>query len=164
MTRPNLPASVHARLLNLCKAAGADFNLLLTRYATERLLCRLCACGEGNRFVLKGAMLFACWTDEIIRPTRDLDLPGRGDLSEPALREVFARACAANVEPDGMRYDAVKVAQWRAFLGRGRLTAQPADFVEAAGAIRAFLLPPIIAIREQRPFESRWKPGGPWEH
>jgi hypothetical protein len=34
----NLPASVHARLLRLAKQSGANFNVVLVRFATERLL------------------------------------------------------------------------------------------------------------------------------
>lgn len=36
-------ASIHARLLNLAKARGDDFNMVLTRYAIERFLYRLSA-------------------------------------------------------------------------------------------------------------------------
>ena len=35
----NLSASVLARLLNLAKQRGADYSLLLNRFALERLLC-----------------------------------------------------------------------------------------------------------------------------
>jgi hypothetical protein len=34
----NLPASVHQRLLNLSQQRGEQFNLVLTRFAIERLL------------------------------------------------------------------------------------------------------------------------------
>lgn len=37
----NLAASVQARLLTRAKARNEDFNLLLTRYALERILYRL---------------------------------------------------------------------------------------------------------------------------
>lgn len=40
-SRANLPASVHARLLNLARERGEDFQLVLTRFAIERLLYRL---------------------------------------------------------------------------------------------------------------------------
>ena len=54
----DMSASVRARLLELSRKNGEQFNFLLTRYALERLLYRL---GSTNRegFVLKGAMLFA---------------------------------------------------------------------------------------------------------
>jgi len=39
----DIAASVRARLLNLAKAQGADFNTLLVRFALERFLysCRM---------------------------------------------------------------------------------------------------------------------------
>jgi hypothetical protein len=63
-------------LLNLGKKTGEDFQLLLTRYAIERLLFRLAASEHADQFVLKRAMLFALWTGEMHRPTRDVDLLG----------------------------------------------------------------------------------------
>ena len=39
--RSNLAHSVRARLLNRARARGEDFQLVLTRYALERLLYRL---------------------------------------------------------------------------------------------------------------------------
>ena len=40
-SRRNVAASVRARLLNKARAEKLDFNLLLTRYALERVLYRL---------------------------------------------------------------------------------------------------------------------------
>ena len=72
-TKPitNVSASVRAKLLELSRKNGEQFNFLLTCYALERLLYRL---GSTNRerFVLKGAMLFALWTTTARhRPTVD---------------------------------------------------------------------------------------------
>jgi len=68
-----MSASLRARLLELSKKNGEQFNFVLTRYALERLLYRL---GSTNRdrFVLKGAMLFSLWTTSARhRPTLDMD-------------------------------------------------------------------------------------------
>ena len=81
MTSKDLRAiaqSVHQRLLNRRDRTGEDFNVLLVRYAIERLLYRLYVSPYINHFILKGAMLFAVWTDSPHRPTRDLDLLGIG--------------------------------------------------------------------------------------
>lgn len=59
----NIGASVRERLLNLSKARGEDFQLLLTRYANERLLYRLSVSSHAKSFVLKGATLFSLWLD-----------------------------------------------------------------------------------------------------
>jgi predicted nucleotidyltransferase component of viral defense system len=53
----DIGASVRARLLNLARERGQVLDLLLTRYALERLLYRLSRSAHRNRFVLKGAML-----------------------------------------------------------------------------------------------------------
>lgn len=47
----NRSASVLARLLNLAKQHGDDYNLLLNRFALERLLCRVAASiRDDNRY------------------------------------------------------------------------------------------------------------------
>jgi hypothetical protein len=53
----NIGASVRQRLLNLAHASGQPLELLLTRYALERLLHRLSKSPHRDRFVLKGALL-----------------------------------------------------------------------------------------------------------
>jgi hypothetical protein len=101
----NLPASVHRRLLNLDPQRRGDFNLILTRYALERWLFRLSKSTYVDRFILKGAMLFAVWLEEPYRSTRDLDLLGFGELSRNSIEEVFASTTSLDVEPDGLVFD-----------------------------------------------------------
>jgi len=69
----NIGASVRARLLQHAKANGQTFELVLTRFALERLLFRLSRSRHADRFVLKGAMLMMSWFDDPHRNTRDLD-------------------------------------------------------------------------------------------
>ena len=70
----NVGASVRARLQNLSRETGQSFDLILTRYALERLLYRLSTSAYADRFVLKGAMLLTSWFTDPHRPTRDRDL------------------------------------------------------------------------------------------
>ena len=81
MNRPlkDVGASVRARLLQLAKQRGDDFQLLLTRYANERLLYRLTRSQHSGLFLLKGAALFTLWTGHAHRATRDMDLLGFGE-------------------------------------------------------------------------------------
>ena len=61
MTKPNITntaASVKQRLLNRARAQKEDFNLLLTKYALERVLYRISQSPYKDIFVLKGALLF----------------------------------------------------------------------------------------------------------
>ncbi len=83
MTGPDIGASIRARLLNKAKAEGQDFNLVLTRYALERLLYRLGSSSHAEHFLLKGALLFDLWFDIPHRPTRDVDLLGFGPAEHP---------------------------------------------------------------------------------
>jgi Nucleotidyl transferase AbiEii toxin, Type IV TA system len=100
----NIGASVRQRLLNLAHARGQPMELLLTRYALERLLHRLSLSPHRERFVLKGAMLLATWFDEPHRATRDVDLLGFGDAAEEALLATFREIMALEVD-DGVSFD-----------------------------------------------------------
>jgi hypothetical protein len=77
----NVAASVRARLLKVSKERQEDFTLTLMNYGAERFLYRLAKSRHRDRFVLKGAMLFAVRVGEQYRSTRDLDLLGLGEAS-----------------------------------------------------------------------------------
>jgi hypothetical protein len=102
----NVGASVRARLLDRARAERSDFQILLTRYAIERLLYRLSVSGHRDRFILKGAMLFVTWVANPFRPTRDLDLLGYGDNGDQALAETFRAICSEPIAEDGVTFDA----------------------------------------------------------
>ena len=101
---PNLPASVHVRLLNVARQRQAPFQRLLAQYAVERLLYRLSQSQYREHFILKGAMLFLLWHDALPRPTRDLDLLGKGNPDPEHLEEIFRSLCQVFVEEDGLRF------------------------------------------------------------
>ena len=100
----DIGASVRQRLLNLAHARGQPMDLLLTRYALERLLHRLSLSPHRERFVLKGAMLLVTWFDEPHRATRDVDLLGFGDATEDALLSTFREIMAIEAD-DGVHFD-----------------------------------------------------------
>jgi hypothetical protein len=100
----NLEASVLARLLNLAKQRGDDYNLLLNRFALERLLCRVAASDHADRFLLKGALLFSLWYDQPHRPTRDADLLGFGPDDAETLIATFRDIAAIELR-DGIVFD-----------------------------------------------------------
>lgn len=102
----NIGASVRARLLDRARAERWDFQILLTRYALERLLYRLSISAHRDRFILNGAMLFVTWVADPFRPTRDLDLLGYGDNGADALAGTFRAICAQPVADDGVTFDA----------------------------------------------------------
>lgn len=99
-----LGASVLARLLNLAKQRGDDYNLRLNRFALERLLCRVAASDHADRFLLKGALLFSLWYDQPHRPTRDADLLGLGPDDAETLIATFRDIAGINLD-DGIAFD-----------------------------------------------------------
>lgn len=114
--RDGLARSVQTRLARHAMVINTDPNLVLTRYAVERFLYRLSRSPHVDRFVLKGALLMLAWLGDALRPTRDADLLGFGDLSDEALRQIVADVCKMDVEPDAMVYlaDTVRVEPIRA--------------------------------------------------
>jgi hypothetical protein len=131
-------ASVLARLLNRSRSTGENYNLLLSRFAIERLLYRLSVSPHAGSFVLKGALLFALWYDTPHRPTKDADLLGFGADDADTLRSTFTAICAIDAD-DGVRYETadMRIAPIRednvygglrlnipAFIGSARLPVQ----------------------------------------
>lgn len=114
-SKKNLPASVRQRLLNLSQSRKEPFDLLLVRFAIERLLYRLSRSRHAEKFLLKGAMLFAIWSDGSHRPTRDVDLLGFGPKDDDDMKAIFADLCTQDSTPDGLTFltDSVVVASIR---------------------------------------------------
>ena len=110
----NLSASILARLLTLAKKRGDDYNLLLNRFGMERLLARVSTSPHADRFLLKGALLFALWYDTPHRPTRDADLLGFGPDDEANLIATFRDIVAMHLgdgivfDPDSVKADAIR--------------------------------------------------------
>lgn len=134
----DLAASVRQRLLNIARRAGEDYNALLVRFATERLLFRISRSTQADQFVLKGAWLFYAWDLER-RATRDVDFLGFGESSPDAVEARFRDILGTEVEPDGVTFDldTLRVAPTRdgavypgdrirveARLGAARITVQ----------------------------------------
>lgn len=105
----NVAESVKARLLNLSRSRGVDFNQLLQLYAMERFLYRLGRSQHADRFVLKGALMLQTLCDDLWRPTMDIDLLGSIQNDHAVLERVILDCCRIEGN-DGMVYDATEVA------------------------------------------------------
>jgi len=101
----NLAKSVKDRLLNISRKEGRGFDVLLVRFALERLLYRLSVSEYRERFVLKGGMLVTAWIDDDNRVTRDADFLGYGDANPDKLVADF-RAIMQIEGDDGLVFDA----------------------------------------------------------
>lgn len=104
MSPPVSADSIRARLITLARERGQQAELLLTRYAIERLLYRLSLSAHRARFVLKGALLFDLWFHQSQRPTRDADLLGHGEHDPDAVAAVFREIVAIPID-DGIVFD-----------------------------------------------------------
>jgi predicted nucleotidyltransferase component of viral defense system len=102
--KANLAASIRARLLNHAKKQDAEFQQVLIRFTLERFLYRLSVSPHGERFVLKGALLFDLWFDVPHRPTRDADFLGFGSSDLGTLAATFREVAAITVD-DGIIFD-----------------------------------------------------------
>ena len=135
--RPNVAASIRARLLNRARGEDTNFQFLLDRYACERFLYRLGQSDLRDRFILKGASLLAVWMEEPYRSTRDLDLLAFGESDEGAVRGVVESICGVQCFEDGLTFDVDSMSvspiregqlyegrrvRLRAFLNRTRAT------------------------------------------
>ena len=99
-----MAASVRERLTQQARSRSANVQLVMTRYAIERLLYRLSLSRHRERFVLKGAMLFAVWANAPYRTTADLDLLGSGDPEPQLLARAIREICSVVVEDDGVTF------------------------------------------------------------
>jgi predicted nucleotidyltransferase component of viral defense system len=131
-------ASIRHRLLNIAREKGEEFQLVLDRYAVERMLYRLSVSRHRDDFLLKGAMLFRLWFDHGHRPTRDADFLGFGPPEADRIGAIVRELCAIELD-DGLvfdvgslmvepireeaRYDGLRVLL-RAMLGQARCLVQ----------------------------------------
>lgn len=114
MNQRNVAARVHARLLAKARAEKLDFNLLLTRYALERMLYRLSISKQHGQFLLKGALLFDVWFDGPHSPTHVAELMGFDYCEIPHLENLF-REISQIACDDGIVFqaDSVRAAEIR---------------------------------------------------
>lgn len=100
----NVAASVRQRLFNIAAKESSDFGFVLTRYGLERVLYRLSRSEHRDNFVLKGALLFQVWARTPHRPTKDLDLLGRGEPSTERCATIFGEIFTGETQEDGLTF------------------------------------------------------------
>ncbi len=135
----NVAASVRDRLLARSRETGEDFQFLLWRYVVERFLFRLSHSPYRDRFVLKGAMLFALWNQAFHRQTQDIDFAAYGDSETDDLEKALQQVCRTGVDDDGVVFHTDQIIsspirgtmdkggtrhRFPATVGRARLTVQ----------------------------------------
>ncbi|WP_232494806.1 nucleotidyl transferase AbiEii/AbiGii toxin family protein [Novosphingobium kaempferiae] len=101
-------ASIKQRLLNIARRSERPYDVVLVRYALERLLYRLSISAERDRFVLKGGMLVTLWIEGGHRETRDADFLGHGEAGSEHVRRVFEGIMSIDVN-DGLTFDTANI-------------------------------------------------------
>lgn len=96
--------SIRQRLRNELQRRGEDVSFGIQRYASERFLYRLGQSQHRQRFILKGATLFAIW-GATYRPTRDIDFTGYGSPEQGDVLRAFREICETDDAVDALVFD-----------------------------------------------------------
>jgi predicted nucleotidyltransferase component of viral defense system len=97
----NRAVSIRARLLNLAKKEGIDFQLIIIRFLHERLLYRLSVSDYSQQLILKGGAFIYAMQGLKSRPTIDVDLLGTQISNDiEILCEVFREICIVKSEDE----------------------------------------------------------------
>jgi len=92
-----------------------------------------------------------------------------GSTLVESIRRTFARRAthipSETLEglSDAFARNPLHVTRWRAFLAKSGLGATEVDLFGVVAGIRRFAQPALDAARDERPFESHWPAGGPWQ-
>lgn len=116
----NVQASIRARLLNKAKEDDRPFSEVLQYYGMERFLYRFSISVYADKFVLKGALMFAVWGVPERRTTLDMDFSAKYDDEIAGIEKAIKKTCKVRVVPDGLVFDPETV--------RGQKIRQDADY------------------------------------
>jgi len=105
----NIEASIKARLKNKAQETNRPFAEVMQYYGMERFLYRFSKSKYADKFVLKGALLFAVWQIPDRRTTLDIDFLARFDNEVETIEKVMRDACDTSVDPDGLKFDSQTV-------------------------------------------------------
>lgn len=139
----DIGASVRARLLRLARERGEDFQLLLTRYANERLLFRLASTKLAREFEFYGELL-----TRAIRATFERRMTPLPTTTPVALTAAFGD-------------DPTKRTQWSGFVRKAGVR-DVGSLTDTISAVAAFIAEPLAAAATGRPAPRTWTAGGPW--
>ena len=105
----NVAASVKARLMNIAKENGSNYQFVLRQYVQERFLYRLSKSIYKNNFILKGALLFLAHNISNLRPTRDIDFLGDSVSNDIKIIEEIVKDILKVKYDDGVNFDEEKI-------------------------------------------------------
>lgn len=99
--------SIQQRLLAISRQQKTNHQQTLTLYFIERFLYRMSISTYKNQFILKGGMFLYAKTNNLNRPTKDIDLSAQEfRIGQDKLYEIFKNICSLEYENDGVLFDA----------------------------------------------------------
>lgn len=101
----NIEASIKARLKNKAQETNRPFAEVMQYYGMERFLYRFSKSKYADKFILKGALLFAVWQIPDRRTTLDIDFLAHFDNEVTTIEKVMKDVCDTSVDPDGLNFD-----------------------------------------------------------
>lgn len=109
----NKPASIRAKLINIARTEGIDFDALLLRYFQERFLYRLAISEFSDNFILKGGLLLIYFQIPGTRPTKDIDFLAEHLDNDQTELENIIRKIAELYFDDGVKFDPLSISSER---------------------------------------------------
>lgn len=103
------PKSIRAKLLNVSKQSGIDFQSVIIRYFHERLLYRISISEYTDHFVLKGGNLMYAIYGLDSRPTTDIDLEGLKVSNLPSELDTIFQEILKTPTDDGVVFNLNKL-------------------------------------------------------
>jgi predicted nucleotidyltransferase component of viral defense system len=102
---PNIPASIHTRLLSEAKRVNKPFGEILQYYGMERFLNRLSKTSYADKLILKGGLLFYCWDLPFRRFTKDIDFRGYVSNTIENIAGIIRDVSRVSMPEDGLYFD-----------------------------------------------------------
>lgn len=98
--------SIQQRLLAISRNQKKNHQQTLTLYFIERFLYRISISTHKSQFILKGGMFLYAKTNNLNRPTKDIDLSVQEfRIAQDELHEIFKNICSLKYENDGVVFD-----------------------------------------------------------
>lgn len=98
--------SIQQRLLAISRNQKTNHQQTLTLYFIERFLYRMSISTHKGQFILKGGMFLYAKTNNLNRPTKDIDLSVQEfRIGQDELHTIFKNICSLEYENDGVVFD-----------------------------------------------------------
>lgn len=106
----NIGKSIRAKLLNVSKREGYEYQKLLIRYLQERFIYRISISPYRSNFLLKGGSLLYAYNGLKNRPTKDIDfLADQISNDQEHLMHVVAEISQMSCKEDGVVFDPLTI-------------------------------------------------------